>query len=106
VNHTSIIILHFLSILSFNSHGCHAAAITISASLVYLDKFIVLLLQLITVAHTFISKAVIGFQTILLLPITHTTFQTKSINSDLKISIIHAGVHGINHELSHIRIFH
>jgi hypothetical protein len=58
------------------------------------------------VAQAFIRSAVIGFQTILLLQITHISFQTRSINSDLKISIIHAGVHGIKPELSHISIFH
>jgi hypothetical protein len=99
-------ILHFLSIFSFNSHGFQVATTTISAFFVKLLKSGVLLLQLITVAQAFINKAVIGFQTILLLHITHTTFQTKSIYSDSNIFIIHAGVHGTNHELSHINIFH
>jgi hypothetical protein len=69
-------------------------------------KSLVLLLQLITVAPAFISKFAIGFHTMLLLPIIHISFQYKSIDSDFNISIIHAGVHEINHELSQIRIFH
>jgi hypothetical protein len=59
-----------------------------------------------TVAQAFINNAVVGFHTILLLHITQTTFQTKSINSDSNIFIIHAGVHGTNQVLSQIRIFH
>jgi hypothetical protein len=98
--------LHFLSIFSFNNHGCHVATMTISADLVYLLISLVLLLQLITVAHAFIRRQVIGFQTILLLQITQISFQTTSIFSDFKISIIHAGVQGTNHESSQINIFH
>jgi hypothetical protein len=77
-----------------------------SACFVYLDTSLVLLLQLITVAQAFISSAIIGFHTILLFHITHTSFHDKSIFSDLNISIIHAGVHGTKPDLSHINIFH
>jgi hypothetical protein len=88
--------LQDFSISSFNNHGCHVATTTISASFVNFDTSFVLLLQLITVAHAFINREVIGFQTILLLPITHITFQTTSIDSESNISIIHAGVQGTN----------
>jgi hypothetical protein len=91
---------------SFINHGCHVATITISADLVYLVISLVLLLQLITVAHAFIRRQVIGFQTILLLQIIHISFQIILIFSDFKISIIQAGVHGTNQESSHINIFH
>jgi len=106
LNHTSIIVLHFFNIFSSRSHGLHAAKIIISDFLIKSFIFLVLLLQLITVAQAFINNTVIGFHTILLLPITHTTFHTKSIFFDSNIFIIHAGVHGTNHELSQINIFH
>jgi hypothetical protein len=106
LNQTSIIILHFFNIFSSRSHGFHAAKITISDFLVKSFIFFVLLLQLITVAQAFINSAVIGFHTILLLPITLTVFQIKSTYSDFNISSIQAGVHGTNHELSQISIFH
>jgi len=79
LNHTSITTLHFFSIFFSRSHGFQAAKITMSDFLVKSFIFLVLLLQLITVDQAFINSAVIGFHTILLLPITHTVFQTKSI---------------------------
>jgi len=106
VNQTSITILHCFNIFSFNNHGCQAAIIIISAHKVYLETSFVLLLQLITVAQELIKIEVIGFQTILLLHITHISFQTRSISIDENISIIPAGVHGTSQVLSHIRIFH
>jgi uncharacterized membrane protein YjjP (DUF1212 family) len=60
----------------------------------------------VVVAQAFISKFVIGFQTMLLFQITTTFFQTRSIFSFIKSSIIHAGVQAINHELSQITNFH
>jgi len=64
----------------------------------------VLLLQLITVAHAFIKSAVIGFHTILLFQTTVIIFHSTLILRLLNISIIQAGVQGINQELSHINI--
>ena len=64
-----------------------------------------MLLQLVTVAHAFISKLTIGFQTILLLQITVIFFQLNSIFSFFKNSIIQAGVHETNQELSQISDF-
>jgi hypothetical protein len=106
VNHTSIIIVSFFSIFSFNKPGIQTATTTISEFFVCIVKSLVLLLQLVTVAQAFIKRAVTGFQTILLFQITVTSFQDRSIFSALKISIIHAGVQGTSHELSHIKIFH
>jgi hypothetical protein len=106
VNHTSIIIESFLTISTLSNQGLQAAKITISDLSVKSLIFGVLLLQLITVAQAFISKAVMGFQTILLLQITVIIFQTKFISILLNISIIPAGVQGMNQELSQINAFH
>jgi hypothetical protein len=106
VNHTSITVVPCFIISTFNIHGFQAATTTMSAILVYFLISLVILLQLITVAQAFISNAVIGFQTILLLHTTHTTFHSKFIFSFSNISIIQAGVHGTNHLLSFIRTFH
>jgi hypothetical protein len=57
------------------------------------------------VAQAFISKATVGFQTILLLQITVIFFHANFIFSSLKNSIIQAGVHGLNQELSQISNF-
>jgi hypothetical protein len=79
VNHTSITIHQNFIMSTFKSSGFQAATITISEIVVYLLRCFVLLLQLITVAHAFISREVVGFQTILLLQITVTTFDSKFI---------------------------
>ena len=78
----------------------------VSAIVVNFFKSFVLLLQLITVAQAFIKRAVVGFQTILLLQITQTIFHSTSNFSCFKISIIQAGVQGTNQVSSQIRTFH
>ncbi|MDR2411394.1 MAG: hypothetical protein LBD88_02140 [Candidatus Peribacteria bacterium] len=55
-----------------------------------------MLLQAKTVAQAFISREIIGFQTILLLQITHTTFHSKFIFCSFNNSINPAGVQGTN----------
>jgi hypothetical protein len=92
-------------IFTFKSPGFQAATIIISALVVNLSKRLVLLLHAITVAQAFTKSEIIGFPTILLLPITHTIFHSTFISSAFKISITPAGVQGIKALLSQIRTF-
>jgi len=79
VNQTSIIVAQTFIISTLSIFGTQVAIIIISAIVVNFLKFFVLLLQLITVAQAFISREVIGFQTMLLFPITQATFHSKFI---------------------------
>jgi hypothetical protein len=58
------------------------------------------------VAQAFINKAMVGFQTMLLLQTTQTTFHSKSIFSSLSTSKIPAGVQGTNALWSQTKTFH
>ena len=100
VKPTSITIVPIFTIFTFTSPGFPAADITISDIPVYFSKCSVCELQLITVAHAFISKAAIGFHTMLLLQITVTTFHSKCTFKLLSISMIPAGVQGTKLDLS------
>lgn len=60
-------------------HGFHMAAMSISAVRVISARFGVALLQLITVAHAFMSISAIGFPTIFDRPMTTTFFPRTSI---------------------------
>jgi hypothetical protein len=96
VNHTSKTIAQTFIIFTFRRLGCQVATMIISACVVNFSKFLVLLLQAKIVAQAFINREIIGFQTILLLQITHTTFHSKATFCSLNSSINPAGVHGTN----------
>lgn len=77
---TSITMDSSLTISRVISQGTPAATMTISAFLVFSLKFIVVLLQVVTVAPALISMSVMGFPTILDRPMTVTFFPTKPIS--------------------------
>jgi hypothetical protein len=106
VNQTSIIIVLSLIFSNFNNQGCPTAQITISADFVYFEILGVLELQLIKVAQAFISITPSGFQTILLLQTTTTSFHDKLISNSSKIHITQYGVQGAKPSLSQIKTFH
>jgi hypothetical protein len=105
VNQTSIIVVPIFTISRRSNIGFHVAMITMSELDVYLFISGVLLLQTITVAPAFISKAARGFHTILLLPTITTCFPTTSSQITSSIYITQAGVQGAKPESSHIKIF-
>ena len=77
---TSITIDSSLTISRVISQGTPAATMIMSAFLVFSLRFIVVLLQVVTVAPAFISMSAMGFPTILDRPMTVTFFPTKPIS--------------------------
>jgi hypothetical protein len=105
VNQTSIIVVPIFTISRRSNIGFPVAMITMSEVDVYFFISGVLLLQIITVAHAFISKAASGFHTILLLPTITTCFPATFSQITSSIYITPAGVHGAKPESSHIKTF-